>query len=118
MSYQAIRYEVEDGIATVTLDSPENRNALSNELLTELLDAFESARDDDAVRCAVLASSHEKVFSAGGNLDQFASDVSLVHKHFGTERFPELFKLIGGLGKPSLCAAGGHVLAGALGLAL
>ncbi len=70
------------------------------------------------MRCVVLTSSHEKVFSAGGNLDQFASDVSLVHKHFGTERFPELFKLIGGLGKPSLCAANGHVLAGALGIAL
>ena len=118
MAYEALRYEVEDGIATITLDSPQNRNALSNELLTELLDAFESARGDEAVRCVVLTSSHEKVFSAGGNLDQFASDVSLVHKHFGTERFPELFKLIGGLGKPTLCAANGHVLAGALGIAL
>src|SRR3954466_15700295 len=118
MAYETIRYEIGDGIATITLDSPENRNALSNALLTELLAAFESARGDEAVRCVVLTSSHEKVFSAGGNLDQFASDVSLVHKHFGTERFPELFKLIGGLGKPSLCAANGHVLAGALGLAL
>jgi enoyl-CoA hydratase len=118
MAYETIRYEVGDGIATITLDSPENRNALSNELLTELLDAFESARDDEAVRCVVLTSSHEKVFSAGANLDQFASDVSLVHKHFATERFPRLFKLIGQLGKPTLCAANGHVLAGSLGIAL
>src|SRR5436309_10113150 len=118
MSYNTIRYEVGDGIATITLDSPENRNALSNELLTELLDAFESARDDEAVRCVVLTSSHEKVFSAGANLDQFASEVPLVHKHFGTERFPRLFQLIGQLGKPVICAARGHVLAGALGLAL
>ena len=42
----------------------------------------------------------------------------LVHKHFGTERFPRLFRLIGELGKPTICAANGHVLAGALGLAL
>ena len=118
MDYETIRYEVADGIATITLDSPENRNALSNELLTELLDAFESARDDDAVHCVVLTSSHEKVFSAGANLDQFSADVPLVHKHFGTERFPELFKLIGRLGKPTLCAANGHVLAGSLGIAL
>jgi enoyl-CoA hydratase len=118
MTYETIRYEVEEGVATITLDSPENRNALSNELLRELLEAFESARDDDAARCVVLTSSHEKVFSAGGNLDQFASDASLVHKHFGTERFPELFKLIGGLGKPTLCAVNGHVLAGALGVTL
>ena len=86
--------------------------------MTELLDALESARADDAVRCLVLTSSHEKVFSAGGNLDQFAADVPLVHKHFATERFPTIFKSLGGLGKPSLCAANGHVLAGALGVAL
>ena len=118
MAYETIRYEVEDGVATLTLDSPENRNALSNELMTELLDALESAHGDDAVRCLVLTSSHEKVFSAGGNLDQFAADVPLVHKHFATERFPTIFKSLGGLGKPSLCAANGHVLAGALGVAL
>ena len=58
------------------------------------------------------------MFSAGGNLGGFAADVPLVHKHFGTERFPELFRLLGELGKPSICAANGHVLAGALGLAL
>jgi enoyl-CoA hydratase len=116
--YETIRYEVADGVATVTLDSPENRNALSNELLAELIDAFGEARGDAGVRCVVLASSHEKVFSAGANLDQFAAEVPLVHKHFATERFLRLFTTIGRLGKPTICAAGGHVLAGALGLAL
>jgi enoyl-CoA hydratase/carnithine racemase len=117
--YDTIRYEVrEDGVATVTLDQPDSRNALSNELLSELTDAFESARDDAAVRCVVLTSSHEKVFSSGASLDQFAAEVPLVHKHFGTERFPNLFKLIMRLGKPTICAANGHVLAGALGIAL
>ncbi len=41
-----------------------------------------------------------------------------MHKHFATERFPRLFRLIGELGKPTICAANGHVLAGALGIAL
>jgi enoyl-CoA hydratase len=117
-AYETVRYAVADGVATIALDSPENRNALSNELLGELIDAFEAARDDPGVRCVVLTSTHEKVFSAGGNLDQFSADVPLVHKHFGTERFPRLFQLIGQLGKPVICAANGHVLAGALGLAL
>ncbi len=66
----------------------------------------------------VLTSTHEKVFSAGANLAGFAAEVPLVHKHFATERFPRLFRLIGELGKPTLCAANGHVLAGALGIAL
>ncbi len=113
-----VRYEADGGVATITLDHPETRNALSDELLDALTGAFERARDDDAVRCVVLTSSHEKVFSSGGNLAGFAADVPLAHKHRGIERFPRLFRLIGELGKPTLCAANGHVLAGALGLAL
>ena len=119
MPYSTLRYEVADtGVATISLDRPETRNALSDEVLGELLAAFAAARDDDAVRCVVLTSTHEKVFSSGGDLAGFAAEAPLVHKHFGTDRFPRLFRLIGELGKPSLCAANGHVLAGALGLAL
>jgi enoyl-CoA hydratase len=120
MSYETVRYELvaETGVATIALDHPETRNALSDEVLDDLLAAFTAARDDDAVRCVVLSSTHEKVFSSGGNLSGFAAEVPLIHKHFGTERFPKLFQLIGELGKPSICAANGHVLAGGLGLAL
>ncbi|HEX5909065.1 MAG TPA: enoyl-CoA hydratase/isomerase family protein, partial [Thermoleophilaceae bacterium] len=64
-----VLYEVADAVATITLDDPDTRNALGNETLDELIEAFELARDDDGVRCVVLASSHEKVFSVGGNLD-------------------------------------------------
>jgi enoyl-CoA hydratase len=117
--YETLLYDVRgDGVATVTLNTPDNRNALSNQLLAELTDAFESARDDERVRAVVLTSSHEKVFSAGASLDGFAADVPPVHKHFGTERFPRLFDTILGLGKPTICAANGHVLAGSLGIAL
>jgi enoyl-CoA hydratase len=119
MAFATIRYETsENGVASITLDQPDTRNALSDELLDELAAAFAAARDDDDVRCVVLTSSHEKVFSSGGNLAGFAADVPLAHKHRGIERFPRLFRLIGELGKPTLCAANGHVLAGALGLAL
>jgi enoyl-CoA hydratase/carnithine racemase len=119
MPYSTLRYEVADtGVATISLDRPDTRNALSDEVLADLLAAFTAARDDEAVRCVVLTSTHEKVFSSGGDLGGFAADVPLVHKHRGTDRFPRLFRLIGELGKPSLCAANGHVLAGALGLAL
>ncbi|HUE26786.1 MAG TPA: enoyl-CoA hydratase/isomerase family protein [Solirubrobacteraceae bacterium] len=119
MPYETLRYEVSDaGVATIALDQPETRNALSDQLLEELGVALRTARDDAAVRCVVLTSTHEKVFSAGGNLAGFAADVPLVEKHHATERFPRLFQLLGELGKPSICAANGHVLAGALGIAL
>ncbi len=119
MSYEKINYAVVDAhVATITLDDPDTRNALGEDILCELIAAFERARDDDAVRCVVLASSHEKVFSSGGNLAGFGAEAPLVHKHFDTDKFPRLFDLIGGLGKPTICAASGHVLAGALGIAL
>jgi enoyl-CoA hydratase len=119
MPYDTLRYDVEGAVATIALDQPGSRNALSDQVLEELLAAFAAAKADDAVRCVVLTSTHEKVFSSGGDLAGFAADVPLVHKHLESgARFPALFGAIGELGKPSLCAANGHVLAGALGLAL
>ena len=118
MAYETLRYEVADRVATIALDQPDTRNALSDAVLAELTEAFGAARDDDDVGCVVLTSTHERVFSSGANLGGFAAEVPLVHKHFGTERFPTLFRAIGELGKPTLCAANGHVLAGALGIAL
>jgi enoyl-CoA hydratase len=117
--FDTLRYDVGDtGVATITLDQPDNRNALSTELLDDLVAALTLAREDAGVRCVVLTSSHDRVFSSGANLAGFSAEVPLVHKHFGTDRFPALFRLIGELGKPTLCAANGHVLAGALGIAL
>ncbi len=117
-AYEKIRYGVAEGVATITLDDPETRNALSDELLTELLEALRAAKADDEVRVVVLASSHEKVFSAGGNLGGFAADAPTAHKYLATALFPQVFVELGELGKPSLVAANGHVLAGALGIAL
>ena len=118
MGLTTLRYDVQDHVATIAMDRPEVRNALSDDLLDDLLAAFAQARVDEDVRVVVLTSTHEKVFSAGGDLKGFTSDHPLVHKHFASGKFVQLFQAIGSLGKPSLCAANGHVLAGALGLAL
>src|SRR6201986_1207465 len=113
-----VLYALDDGVATITMNQPETRNALSAEMLAGLIAAFEGARGEDAPRCVVLASSHERTFSSGANLGGFAAEMALVHKHFGGERFVGLFKLIVELGKPTICAARGHGLAGGLGIAL
>jgi enoyl-CoA hydratase len=118
MAGESVLYEVADGVATVTLNEPDTRNALSAEILAALTSSLQSAREDEAVRCVVLASSHDRVFSSGANLGGFAGDLPLVHRHFGSEAFVGIFKLLGSLGKPVMCAARGHVLAGALGIAL
>jgi enoyl-CoA hydratase len=119
VAYETLRYAVADAVATVSLDQPDTRNALSDALLDDLLAAFTAARDDAAVHCVVLASTHPKTFSSGANLGGFAADVPLISKHLGsTTKLPALFALMGQLGKPIIAKAGGHVLAGALGLAL
>ena len=108
MTESLVRYGVDArGIATVTIDDPATRNALGDALLDQLIDHLEAARDDDDVRVVVLASSGSKVFSSGGNLKAFADDSPIIEKYAGLDRFPRLYALIGGLGKPIICAAGG-----------
>ena len=118
MAYEELLYDVDAGVATVTLNRPEQRNALSAQLLTELVDAMRRVRDDEDVRAVVLTGAGDKAFCAGADLGGFAADLPLVDKHFGSDLFLEFFRLMPRLGKPSLCAANGHVLAGGLGLAL
>jgi enoyl-CoA hydratase len=120
VAYDTLRVDVAaGGVATIALDRPDTRNALSDAVLDDLLAAFSALRDDDIVRCVVLASTHETTFSAGGDLAGFTADLPLARKYLETTaRFPALFTLIGRLGKPVLCAVDGHCLAGALGLAL
>src|SRR4029078_1713745 len=117
-TYEKITYGVSDHIATIAMDDGETRNSLSWEMLTDLTHGFEAARDDEDVRVVLLTSTHEKVFSSGGNLSGFAGDTPTVHKQFANERFVNLFELIGTLGNPTICAVGGHCLAGSLGIAL
>jgi 3-hydroxypropionyl-coenzyme A dehydratase len=118
MAHELVTYEVADGIATVTLDNPEKRNMLSGQMLAELVDAMKAARDSEEVRAVVLTGAGDKVFCAGADLGGFAADAPLVAKHFASDLFLEFFRLMPRLGKPSLCAVNGHVLAGGMGLAL
>jgi enoyl-CoA hydratase len=118
MDYEVVTYEVADGVATVTLNNPEKRNMLSAQMLVELVDAIKRVREDDEARAVVLTGAGDKAFCAGADLGGFAADVPLVAKHFASDLFLEFFRLMPRLGKPSLCAANGHVLAGGMGLAL
>lgn len=115
---EELLYEVVDGVATVTLNRPDQRNALNGDMLAALVDAMKRARDDDTVRAVVLTGAGDKVFCAGADLGGFAAESPLVEKHFASDLFLEFFALMPKLGKPSLCAANGHVLAGGMGLAL
>jgi enoyl-CoA hydratase len=103
MAYEKITYDVADGVARIALDDPETRNALSDQLLAELLEAIADARADAHVRCLLLTSTHATVFSSGGNLGGFAAEVSLAGKHIANERFPQVFRGLLELGLALAC---------------
>jgi enoyl-CoA hydratase len=117
MADELVLYDVKDGVATVTLNDPEKRNRLSGETLAQLVGAIRRARDDAGARAVVLTGAG-KAFCAGADLGGFGSEAPVIQKHFGTDLFLEFFRLMPRLGKPSLCAANGHVVAGGMGLAL
>lgn len=69
--YEALRFEVGErgaGIASITLDRPEARNALDERMTGELLDALERVRQDDGIRVLVLTGSGDKAFCSGADL--------------------------------------------------
>jgi enoyl-CoA hydratase/carnithine racemase len=68
VDYTQIAYEVEDGIATLTLDRPERLNAFTQTMLTEMLDALDRIDADDAVRAAIV-TGRGRGFCAGADLE-------------------------------------------------
>jgi len=61
-------YKKEDGVATITLNRPERRNAFSPESIIRLAEAWIDYRDDDEMRVAILTGAGDKAFCAGGDL--------------------------------------------------
>ncbi|MEV4414804.1 enoyl-CoA hydratase family protein [Catellatospora sp. NPDC049609] len=97
-------------VVTLTLDSPHNRNALSQRLMTELREHLAAAAADMAVRAVVLAHTG-RVFCAGADLTEAADGPAA-----GTARLLALLREIVELPKPVLARVDGHVRAGGLGL--
>ncbi len=67
MSYEQIRYDVDAGVATITLNRPEKLNAFTAKMLHELIDAFDHTDTDDAVR-VVIVTGAGRAFCAGADL--------------------------------------------------
>ena len=67
MSYEQIIYEVEDGVATITLNRPDKLNAFTGTMMSEMIDAFDKVDADDDVR-AVIVTGAGRAFCAGADL--------------------------------------------------
>lgn len=119
MDLREVLYDADDGgVATITLNRPEQRNALSARTLRELCEALRTAREDAAVRAVVLTGAGDAAFCAGADLAGLAAGASEVQRHQDRGLVADAFLACESLGKPLLGCINGHALAGGLGLAL
>ncbi|MGH9274193.1 MAG: enoyl-CoA hydratase/isomerase family protein [Acidimicrobiales bacterium] len=116
--FDAVRYEVRDRVARVTIDRPERRNALSWSVMRELREAVALAKADDEVRVLVLTGAGERAFSAGADLGGMADGAGFAALHEGRGELAHLLRELYGLGKPTIARVRGYALAGGFGLAL
>jgi enoyl-CoA hydratase/methylglutaconyl-CoA hydratase len=108
---ELVHYEVADGVAMITLDSPHNRNALSRQLTTELFERLDrAAADDDAV--VVVIRSADRVFCSGADL----SEASEGGMEDGARTMVEMQRRIVTHPKPVVTRLAGPVRAGGLGI--
>jgi enoyl-CoA hydratase/methylglutaconyl-CoA hydratase len=102
---------VADAVATITLDSPQNRNALSQQLISELFERLERAGSDDAVK-VVLVRQAGTVFCSGADL----TEATTVGMEEGAKRIVALQRLVATLDKPVVTRISGAVRAGGIGI--
>lgn len=106
-------------VLTVTINRPDVRNALNDEVLSGLAAAFREADADPEVRVVVLTGAGEKVFCAGADLaGAFDQDASVIDQHAARGLLRSLFDTTAALGVPLVGRINGHALAGGLGVAL
>lgn len=108
---ELVHYAVSDAVATITLDSQRNRNALSRQLVTELFAHLEAAEADDAVR-VVLVQAEGRVFCSGADL----AEASTEGMEVGARRIVDLQRLIATMAKPVVTRLHGAVRAGGIGI--
>lgn len=106
MTAELVHLAVQSGIATITLDSPANRNALSSALRAQLSGALTRSAGDDSIR-AVILDHTGPVFCAGMDLTESPDAVS---------ELPDILERISNHPKPIVAKLGGHARAGGIGL--
>lgn len=110
--YQDITYEVAEGIAKVTINRPEVRNAFRPETVEEMLDAFEDIRDDESIGVAILTGAGNEAFCSGG--DQRIREIGGYQDRKGRRKLNvlELQRLIRSMPKPVIAMVKGYAIGG------
>ncbi len=116
--FKEIIHEIKNSAAFITLNRPEKRNALNDQLLAELREAIMTAEADEQVRVIILRGAG-KDFCAGADLSQLekSAQASILENLDGASQMADLFIAMRRLKKPILAAVHGRALAGGAGLA-
>lgn len=112
-----IRIERDEELAVVVVDRQAKMNALNPDVVRELGEAFDSVREDDAVRGVILTGAGEKAFIAGADIGELAKMEPLSGVEVSRQG-QDVFAAIEGFPKPVLAAVGGYALGGGCELAL
>ncbi len=118
MNYETIIYDsLEKGIVKITLNQPDSRNALTQQLTKELSSAIKKADQDDNIKVIILTGSG-KAFSAGGNVNEFIENTNrdVPSLHFEGRESTELFKLGRTIRTPLIASVNGPALGGGCGM--
>jgi len=117
MTYNTLRHNYADGIATITLCRPEKRNAISFELLEELMRALDEVEQSTAQ--VLILTGEGSAFCAGLDLDELRSLVGKTHEENveDTRRIARIFRRLYDFPKPTIAAVNGAAVAGGTGLA-
>jgi enoyl-CoA hydratase/carnithine racemase len=110
-TFANILYEKKGAIAYVTLNRPKVLNALSHATWEDLENAFEDAREDEAVRGVILTGAGDKAFIAGADISELAH-VTAVEAEQSSRYGQKVLDLIESLGKPVIAAVNGFALGG------
>ena len=107
-----IRYETSGGMAKITIDRPEVRNAFRPLTTRELISAFELARDDPAIGMVILAGSGTEAFSSGGDQKIRGDDGYMDERGIGRLNVLDLQIQIRRLPKPTIAMVAGYAIGG------
>ncbi len=110
-------FESRDGIARITINRPDRRNAINPDVVSGLSGSLARAEADASVRVVVLTGAGDKAFCAGGDLGSM-SDAGKVEQHDRRAEVGELFLQMRRSRLPILARVNGHALAGGFGLML